>query len=92
ARILLRRGYATRDEKGYRLTIKGRKVAARLVRVHRLWEVYLDDLGLHGDSVHENAAEMEHIISDEFEESLSAMLGDPKKDPHNQPIPQKGEY
>ena len=89
---LMRLGYATKDESGFRLTVQGRKEAARLVRVHRLWEVYLDDLGLHGEAVHDNASEMEHIISDEFEESLSAMLGDPKKDPHNQPIPQKGEF
>lgn len=65
--------------------------AARIVRLHRLWEVYLVFLGQGVEKVHRSAEEMEHIINPELEEKLKELLGDPKRDPHSQPIPSSEE-
>lgn len=74
----------------YRLTPEGRLWASRIVRLHRLWEVYLVDyLGVGAERVHRNAEEMEHIITPELERELTLLLKDPKQDPHQQPIPPK---
>lgn len=72
----------------YRLTKEGRTLAARIVRLHRLWEVYLVDyLGTGAERVHRNAEEMEHILTPELEIELTKLLKDPKVDPHHQKIP-----
>jgi manganese/zinc/iron transport system permease protein len=72
----------------YRLTADGQLRAAKIVRLHRLWEVYLANyLGVGIERVHRNAEEMEHIITPELERELILLLNDPKKDPHQQPIP-----
>ncbi|MES2344506.1 MAG: iron chelate uptake ABC transporter family permease subunit [Chlamydiota bacterium] len=73
----------------YRLTRDGKKRARRIVRLHRLWEVYLVYLGRGVDKVHHSAEEMEHIITPELEKELTDLLQDPKSDPHAQPIPSK---
>lgn len=74
----------------YTLTSEGRMWAAKIVRLHRLWEVYLADyIGVGGERVHHNAEEMEHIITPELEQELTLLLKDPKQDPHHQPIPPK---
>ncbi|KAF3362247.1 hypothetical protein PHSC3_001214 [Chlamydiales bacterium STE3] len=74
--------------KRYQLTKDGAVRAARIIRLHRLWEVYLADyLGVGVEKVHKNADEMEHIITPELEQELITLLNDPKKDPHQQPIP-----
>lgn len=71
------------------LTEMGSKRAERIVRLHRLWEVYLFDcLGIRAERVHKSAEEMEHIITPELEKKLSTFLNHPKKDPHNQTIPE----
>lgn len=72
----------------YRLTNEGQIWAAKIVRLHRLWEVYLSDyLGVGAEKVHRNAEEMEHIITPQLERELTLLLQDPKRDPHHQPIP-----
>lgn len=72
----------------YKLTKDGAIRASRIIRLHRLWEVYLADyLGVGVEKVHKNADEMEHIITPELELELTLLLNDPKKDPHHQPIP-----
>ncbi len=80
-----------REKEGrYVLTKAGQTRASRIVRLHRLWEVYLTkNLGVGAERVHHNAEEMEHIITPELEEELSIILDDPKMDPHHQPIPPK---
>ena len=76
----------------YLLTREGKKRATHLVRLHRLWEVYLVNcLKIGEEKVHRNAEEMEHIITPELEIYLIELLQNPKKDPHEQPIPQKEE-
>lgn len=72
----------------YALTVDGRARAEKIVRLHRLWEVYLADyLGVGAERVHRNAEEMEHIITPALERELTKLLQDPKLDPHHQPIP-----
>lgn len=73
---------------GVRLTNKGRKVALKIVRRHRLLELFLTEI-LHYDSrlVHDEAERLEHHISKEFEEKIDALLGYPKQCPHGSPIP-----
>jgi manganese/zinc/iron transport system permease protein len=85
-----REGWIVREEKLFALTLDGKKRAARIVRLHRLWEAYLADLGWPGERVHRTAEEMEHILTPELEERLSFLLSDPKLDPHSQPIPERG--
>lgn len=64
--------------------------AASIVRLHRLWELYLTEtLGLHVENVHRTAEEMEHILTPEMEEKLTRLLDNPKSDPHDQPIPER---
>lgn len=75
-------------KKNYHLTKDGILYAAHIVRLHRLWEVYLTEfLGMGAERVHHNAEEMEHILTPELEKRLTELLKDPKKDPHHQPIP-----
>lgn len=89
-RSLVSQGWLERSPGGYHLTSDGALWAARIVRLHRLWEVYLVDyLGMGAERVHRSAEEMEHIISPELEKQLTLLLNDPKYDPHHQPIPAK---
>lgn len=74
----------------YKLTKMGALKAEKIIRLHRLWEVYLANyLGVGIEKVHRNAEEMEHIITPEIEQELISLLKDPKEDPHHQPIPKK---
>jgi manganese/zinc/iron transport system permease protein len=71
-----------------KLTPKGKKWAEKIVRLHRLWEVYLVDyMGQRAEKVHRNAEELEHWMTPELEMELTELLQDPKQDPHHQPIP-----
>jgi manganese/zinc/iron transport system permease protein len=90
-RKLVKEGWMSRTPSGgYRLTPEGKQWAAKIVRLHRLWEVYLADyLGVGIEKVHRSAEEMEHIITPDLEQELTLLLKDPKQDPHHQPIPPK---
>ncbi|GHO64872.1 transcriptional regulator [Ktedonobacter sp. SOSP1-85] len=75
---------------GVRLTELGERKAIEIIRHHRLLELYLArELGYTWDKVHEEADRLEHVISEEFEEKLDALLGYPTVDPHGDPIPSK---
>jgi len=74
--------------KGVFLTNKGEKMALHIIRKHRLWEVFLlKKLKFKWDEVHDIAEQLEHIKSDELVQRLDAFLGQPKFDPHGDPIP-----
>ena len=89
-RRLSKHGWIAKD-KSYSLTADGNRKAASIVRLHRLWELYLaDTLKLHSGKVHKTAEEMEHIITPDIEERLTKLLLNPTKDPHQQPIPNRG--
>lgn len=76
--------------KGVSLTGAGEKIALEVIRHHRLIELYLAEaLGYSWDAVHEEAERLEHVISEEFEDRIDALLGHPTLDPHGDPIPPK---
>ena len=76
--------------KGTSLTKKGKLIALSIIRKHRLWETFLvDKLGFSWDQVHIIAEQLEHIKSEELIENLDNFLGNPKYDPHGDPIPNK---
>ena len=73
---------------GVSLTKSGKTTAARIVRKHRLWEVFLvEKLNFSWDEVHDVAEQLEHIKSPKLTRELDAFLGFPKTDPHGDPIP-----
>ncbi|MFQ5709419.1 MAG: metal-dependent transcriptional regulator [bacterium] len=75
---------------GVELTNAGRKIALEIIRHHRLLELYLAEaLGFSWDQVHDEAEKLEHVISEEFEDRMAEVLGDPIQDPHGAPIPTK---
>lgn len=75
---------------GVTLTKSGEKVAANVIRKHRLWEVFLvEKLSFNWDEVHEVAEQLEHIQSEKLIDELDSFLGYPKRDPHGDPIPDK---
>ena len=87
---LVARDYIRQQPEGWVLTDTGKQNAQRLVRVHRLWEVYLSRYHhLAPDHVHDNADAVEHLISPDLEQQLETMLNYPQADPHNNPIPYK---
>ncbi len=76
--------------KGLYLTEKGRSVGIKIIRKHRLWELFLvEKMKFKWDEVHEIAEQLEHIQSDELINRLDEMLGFPKSDPHGDPIPDR---
>ncbi len=74
--------------RGVRLTELGERVALRMLRRHRLIETYLvRDLGYQLHEIHDEAEALEHSVSDRFVEAIARKLGDPRYDPHGDPIP-----
>lgn len=85
---LCQQGWVKYVGSNYMLTHDGQHRAARIVRLHRLWELYLVDyLGVGAERVHHSAEEMEHVLTPELERALTELLHNPKSDPHHQPIP-----
>ncbi len=77
-----------RKHQGARLTAEGERAALEVLRHHRLLESWLvQSLGYTWDEVHDEACRLEHVISEEFEARIAAALGNPKRDPHGDPIP-----
>lgn len=73
---------------GVRLTAEGWTLALRMLRRHRLIELFLTKtLDLTWDEVHEDAEQMEHVLSDFLIERIDTRLDRPKFDPHGDPIP-----
>jgi len=76
--------------KPLRLTEKGKKEAAIIIRKHRLTEIFLvEQMGFGWEDVHPIAEQVEHIQSPLFFEKMDELLGYPKLDPHGSPIPDK---
>ncbi len=85
---LIEDGYVTRDGRRLSLTPSGRALAEKVVRKHRLAErLLVDVIGLEWHKVHREAGRWEHVISDDVEERLIELLGDPATCPHGNPIP-----
>jgi len=76
--------------KPLKLSEKGKKIAALIIRKHRLTEMYLvEQMGFGWEQVHNIAEQIEHINSVEFFDKMDELLGYPKLDPHGSPIPDK---
>jgi len=73
---------------GVALTPAGEKLAASVVRRHRLIELFLVRvLGFGWDEVHDEAEHLEHVVSERLIARIDEMLGHPAVDPHGDPIP-----
>src|SRR5688572_24759513 len=73
---------------GVALTSAGEKLAALVLRRHRLIELFLVRfMGYSWDEVHDEAEQLEHVVSDRLIERIDEMLGRPEVDPHGDPIP-----
>jgi len=74
--------------KGVTLTKKGHREAIRLIRTHRIWEVFLTEkLGYNWGDVHEEAERLEHATSERLLNRLDEYLGSPQQCGHGNPIP-----
>lgn len=91
--LLQRKGFLRPIGKNrYILTPWGMLWGRKIVRLHRLWEVYLVEYcKVAKERVHPSAEVMEHIITPEIEKELAYLLHNPEKDPHAQPIPPEDE-
>jgi DtxR family Mn-dependent transcriptional regulator len=70
------------------LTDAGNRYALQIIRAHRLWERYLaDETGVEPIEWHALAEQREHMLSPEEADELARKLGDPRFDPHGDPIP-----
>ena len=91
-RTLLRNGLGAGNAQSFTLTSDGFREAARMVRNHRLWELYLTQrAGYAQDHVHDSAEQMEHLLAEENIAHLMEVLGHPETDPHGKRIPSLDE-
>jgi DtxR family Mn-dependent transcriptional regulator len=73
---------------GVTLTAAGQRLAALVLRRHRLIELFLVQvMGLSWDEVHDDAEQLEHVVSERLIDRIDEMLGRPEVDPHGDPIP-----
>jgi DtxR family Mn-dependent transcriptional regulator len=74
--------------RGVELTSKGRAVALKLLRRHRLAEQLLTRIiGMKWAEVHEAACRLEHAMTDDLTDAIEKLLGSPNTCPHGNPIP-----
>src|SRR5438105_6671210 len=73
---------------GVRLTAAGERLAGLVLRRHRLVESFLVQvMGMSWAEVHEEAEQLEHVVSERLIDRIDEMLGRPTHDPHGDPIP-----
>src|SRR5438128_1802597 len=73
---------------GVRLSAAGEKLAGLVLRRHRLVELFLVQvMGMSWAEVHDEAEQLEHVVSERLIERIDEMLGRPTRDPHGDPIP-----
>lgn len=73
---------------GVRLTGAGETLAGLVLRRHRLVELFLVQvMGMSWAEVHDEAEQLEHVVSERLIERIDDMLGHPTHDPHGDPIP-----
>jgi DtxR family transcriptional regulator, Mn-dependent transcriptional regulator len=92
-RHLVEHGYIRYEpRREIELTTEGQALANTMIRRHRLWERFLQDvLGLRWDQVHEQACQLEHATSPDLERRLAQAAGDPDTCPHGHTIPGASE-
>lgn len=85
---LRRKGYVKKEDGLWYLTPEGNTKGKRVVKLHRLWEMYLSQhMKIAPDHVHEDAETIEHVLTPEIEAILEQMLEYPQVDPHDKKIP-----
>ena len=85
---LKREGFISNQDSKWELTLEGKEKGQRIVKLHRLWELYLTEyLKIAPDHVHDDAETIEHILTPELEARLEKLLDYPKVDPHESEIP-----
>ncbi len=85
---LKRQGFLEKKQGYWSYTEAGKIKGQRVVKLHRLWELYLSKyMKIAPDHVHEDAETVEHIITPELEARLEKMLEYPEFDPHEEKIP-----
>jgi len=85
---LKRQGYLTTANGRWQFTEEGKVRAQRVVKIHRLWELYLTThLNIAPDHVHDDADTIEHLLTPELEAELEKLLDYPREDPHRAEIP-----
>lgn len=85
---LQRQGYLEQAGNTWALTEEGKTKAQRVVKIHRLWELYLTTyMKIAPDHVHEDAETIEHLLTPELEAELEKQMGYAKVDPHKSEIP-----
>lgn len=94
AQRMMENGYVDYQKyHGVLLTAEGRNIALRIIRRHRLVELYLvKELGYALREVHAEAEQLEHVISERFVEAIASKMGYPAFDPHGDPIPSAEGY
>lgn len=91
-RRLLNQGYVEQTGNLWSLTEEGKNKAQRVVKIHRLWELYLTTyMKIAPDHVHEDAETIEHLLTPELEAELEKQLGYARLDPHQTKIPYQHE-
>ena len=76
------------DNQSLNLSTAGKSYALRVIRIHRLWENYLaEETGVGEVDWHDEAEKVEHNLTQQDADELSARMGNPKFDPHGDPIP-----
>ncbi len=91
-RRLLNHGYVEQTGNLWNLSEEGKNKALRVVKIHRLWELYLTTyMKIAPDHVHEDAETIEHLLTPELEAELEKQLGFAELDPHQTKIPYRNE-
>ncbi|WP_439490011.1 metal ABC transporter permease [Algoriphagus sp.] len=89
---LINSGLITVNQVDITFTSRGKSEAKRIVRLHRLWELYLNEyMNIAPDHVHDSAEKLEHILTPELEALLENRLNYPKLDPHQETIPRDND-
>ncbi|QGJ69548.1 Divalent manganese/zinc ABC transporter [Planctomycetales bacterium 10988] len=76
------------EEQNVRLTAEGLHEARRILRAHRLWETYLDHVGMPSNELHSHAEILQHVHDEDAVDYLDSKLGHPLYDPHGSEIPE----
>lgn len=85
---MIKNGLISKNRGTYKLTKQGVFEGMRIVRLHRLWELYLTQrMNFKEDHIHGTAETIEHLITPEIEKELLKDLDFPKEDPHRKSIP-----
>ena len=89
---LVRRDWMELEENTLTLTAEGQREAKRILRAHRLWETYLEHVGIPPETIHDQAHRLEHVHDEETVDYLDDKLGHPLTDPHGSEIPEDFEH